>query len=151
MQGLSIGKLARSANVSIDTIRFYEKSGVLPQPTRLPSGFRRYSPNDVRRLKFVRHARELGLSLQDIAELLALDEVRDDDAAVEAVARQLLAIERKLQQLQRWRTCLMTLRAHWDDAQRASNSILEFFPEEPIDDEATADVATEASQREGLR
>lgn len=130
MQGLSIGKLARGANVSIDTIRFYEKSGLLPRPARLPSGFRKYSSRDLQQLRFIRRGRELGLSLHDIGELLALDEERDAVAVGATIDRQLQAMDRKLERLRRWRECLLALRGQCDGLQRPSDSIVAYFPED---------------------
>lgn len=102
MHGLSIGKLAKAAKVSIHTIRFYEKSGVLPQPIRRPSGFREYSAVDVLQLQFVREARLLGFSLEEISELLALE--RETGSGVRAiVGRKLKAIDHRIARLQHWR------------------------------------------------
>jgi len=69
---LSIGELARRANVSVQTIRWYEREGLLPAPLRTSGGQRRYDKVALRRLSFIRHARELGLPLSDIRALLAL-------------------------------------------------------------------------------
>jgi MerR family copper efflux transcriptional regulator len=72
MQALSIGQLAKSADVGIDTVRFYEKHGLLPKPQRRESGYRQYTDGDTRRLVFIRRAKELGFSLAEIGELLKL-------------------------------------------------------------------------------
>ena len=64
MSRLSIGQLAKAANVSIHTIRYYEKAGLLPQPARQPYGFRQYAAEDLLQLKFVRQARSLGFPLK---------------------------------------------------------------------------------------
>jgi len=138
MQGFSIGKLARSANVSIDTIRFYEKSGLLPPPERLPSGFRKYTSADLRRLKFVRRGRELGLSLPDIGELLALEEQGDSVAAGESIHRQLRMLDRKLEELERWRDSLKTLAVQLAQPQATSGSILDCFADDPQEAPASA-------------
>ena len=66
---LTIGALARAANVSAKTIRYYEQVGVMPIPRRSPSGYRQYGQRDVHRLLFLRRARALGLSLQDLKSL----------------------------------------------------------------------------------
>lgn len=133
MQGFSIGKLARSANVSIDTIRFYEKSGLLPPPERLPSGFRKYTSADLRRLRFVRRGRELGLSLPDIGELLALEDQGDSAAASESIHRQLRMLDRKLEELERWRDSLKTLAAQLAQPEATTGSILDCFTEDTQD------------------
>lgn len=64
--------LARSAGVTPSAVRYYERVGILPEPTRTPKGYRVYGPDDVERLRFVRRAQELGFSLDEIAGLLAL-------------------------------------------------------------------------------
>lgn len=103
MHGLSIGKLAKAAKVSIHTIRFYEKSGLLPQPIRRPSGFREYSEVDVLQLKFVREARLLGFSLEEISELLALEDETSSAVVRAIVGRKLKAIDQRIARLQQWR------------------------------------------------
>jgi MerR family mercuric resistance operon transcriptional regulator len=69
---LSIGALAQSSGVPIETIRYYERIGLLPTPHRSPSGYRAYTADEVRRLSFVRRARELGFSLSEVRALLGL-------------------------------------------------------------------------------
>jgi DNA-binding transcriptional MerR regulator len=79
----TIGRLAESAGVSIDTVRFYERKGLLPEPARTEGGYRAYSPEDTWRLRFVLRAKELGFTLREIAELLEGD---GDPATVRAAA-----------------------------------------------------------------
>ena len=73
----TIGRLATQANVAVDTIRFYEREGLLPKPSRRASGYREYSLADVKRVQFIRRAKELGFSLEEIRELLTLETDRD--------------------------------------------------------------------------
>ncbi len=73
MQIMTIGKLAKQASVGIDTVRFYEREGLLPEAQRTDSGYRLYSPDDVDRLRFIRRAKNLGFSLDEITELLELN------------------------------------------------------------------------------
>ena len=72
VQTLTIGQLARRAGVGVETIRFYEREGLLAEPERRPSGYRQYHVEAVRRVRFIRHAKELGFSLKEIQELLDL-------------------------------------------------------------------------------
>jgi MerR family transcriptional regulator, copper efflux regulator len=109
MQRLSIGKLAKAANVSIDTIRFYEKSGLLPRPARRPSGYREYSDLDVLQLQFVRRARAIGVSLDEIAELLNLGDEMSAEQVRDAIGRKLAIVNLKLTQLEQWRRSLNAL------------------------------------------
>src|SRR5256884_4225392 len=69
---LSIGQVADAADVNIQTIRYYERRGLFPTPRRTPAGYRQYADEAVARLRFIKHAQELGFSLQEIQELLAL-------------------------------------------------------------------------------
>lgn len=75
---LTIGQLAKRAGVGVETIRFYEREGLLAAPGRLPSGYRQYPPEAVDRVKFLRRSQRLGFTLREAKELLAL---RDDPAA----------------------------------------------------------------------
>ena len=72
MQVLTIGKLASAAGVGVETVRFYERKGLIAAPPRRRSGYRQYPPDTVRRLRFIRHAKELGFTLGEIAELLSM-------------------------------------------------------------------------------
>ena len=68
----SIGQLAKQTDVNIDTIRFYERKGLLPEPERKPSGYRVYNSDSADRLRFIVHGKELGFTLVEIADLLTL-------------------------------------------------------------------------------
>ena len=72
MSSFTIGEVAKRAGIGIDTVRYYERSQLLPKPERRPSGYRQYDATDVQRLSFIRHAKELGFTLDEIRELLAL-------------------------------------------------------------------------------
>ena len=108
---MKIGELARRCDVNIDTIRYYERQGLLPEPNRLASGYRRYLPPDIARLNFVRRAKRLGFTLDEIRELLALSDHRDDDMSElkEAAVTKLVDIEARLVELTRIRDGLHTL------------------------------------------
>ncbi|WP_163647963.1 Hg(II)-responsive transcriptional regulator [Modicisalibacter sp. 'Wilcox'] len=71
---LTIGKLAKAANVHIETIRYYQRRGLLPEPQRPPGSIRRYGNADIDRLTFVKTAQQLGFSLDEIGDLLRLDD-----------------------------------------------------------------------------
>lgn len=99
---LKIGELAEAAGVGVETIRYYERRGLLAQPPRRASGYRQYAPLTVRRVRFIRRAQTLGFTLKEAEELLAL---RVDDerscADVRALARAKLEdIERRVAELQ---------------------------------------------------
>lgn len=98
----TIGELARLTGVKAESIRYYEREGVLPEPERTgPGRYRRYGQSDVERLRFIRRARDLGFSLDEVREMLALaghPEQPCDD--VDRIARARLAqVEAKIEQL----------------------------------------------------
>lgn len=72
MASLTIGQVAKQANVGIETVRFYERNGLIEEPPRRPSGYREYPPETVERIRFIRKSKELGFTLQEIKELLSL-------------------------------------------------------------------------------
>ena len=72
MRGLTTGQLAKAAGVNLETVRYYERIGLIAKPARTSSGQRSYSSEDARHLAFVRRARELGFSIDDIRALLKL-------------------------------------------------------------------------------
>jgi MerR family transcriptional regulator, copper efflux regulator len=108
---MKIGELAKRAQVSIDTVRYYERQGLLPAPQRTASGYRAYGQHDVARLRFVRRAKALGFTLVEIRELLSLSSHREDDmAGMKAAATEKLAdVEARLVELARIRDGLETL------------------------------------------
>lgn len=72
MATLTIGHLAKETGINLETVRYYERRGLLPSPPRNVSGYRLYSPDAARRLRFIQRAKELGFSLREIKELLSL-------------------------------------------------------------------------------
>jgi MerR family copper efflux transcriptional regulator len=108
---MKIGELAQRADVRIDTVRYYEREGLLPPAARLASGYRVYDEMDVRRLRFVRRAKALGFTLPEIRDLLTLSDHREEDmAAMKAAAVDKLAsVDSKLAELNRIRAALQTL------------------------------------------
>lgn len=75
MASLRTAEVARLAGVNIETLRFYERKGILPEPPRRVSGYREYPPETVERVRFVKRSQELGFSLREIQELLSLREI----------------------------------------------------------------------------
>ncbi|MFQ5597993.1 MAG: MerR family transcriptional regulator [Nitrospiria bacterium] len=72
MERLTIGRLAEAAQVNIETIRYYERRGLIPKAPRRRSGYREFSQKDLERIRFIKHAKTLGFTLDEISELLAL-------------------------------------------------------------------------------
>ena len=111
MQTLTISAIAKRAGVGIDTIRYYERSGLLPEPPRRASGYRDYPSETVNQLRFIRRAKDLGFTLDEIGELMSLSVQRDDGVkGVKASAEaKLKVVEAKLKELQRIRLGLKKL------------------------------------------
>jgi MerR family copper efflux transcriptional regulator len=108
---LTIGAVARGAGVGIDTIRYYEREGLLPPPRRRESGYRDYGRDAVHRLKFIRRAKALGFTLEDIRELLALsaDHERGVRNVKQRAEARLAGLEQRIRELQRMRRGLKHL------------------------------------------
>jgi DNA-binding transcriptional MerR regulator len=133
MDSIGIGQLAARAGVSIDTVRYYERSGLLAPQTRLASGYRRYGALQVSRLRFIRRAQELGFSLKDIRELLGLSKQRDVGRVKRAAENKLAEVEERLAALTRVRDGLATLVATCPGHGRAADCpILKALGEETI-------------------
>lgn len=103
---MKIGELARKAGSNSETVRYYERIGLLPRPGRTDSNYRDYSSRDVERLSFIRHARGLGFELADIRSLIDLAEQPERDCSeVDSIAsRHLEAVQTKISQLERLRS-----------------------------------------------
>ena len=109
MDSIGIGTLAKRAGVSIDTVRYYERGGLLAPKTRLASGYRRYSELEVARLRFIRRAQGLGFSLKEVKELLALSKLRDVARVRRTAQAKLADVEERIAALERIRKGLSDL------------------------------------------
>ncbi len=108
-----IHELAKQTGVPAKTIRYYESIGLLPRPKRAANNYRQYAPSEAERLRFIASARSLGFSLADVAEILA---ARDDGIApcqrvLDAIGRQLVAIDRRIADLLALRDSLRQLQS----------------------------------------
>ena len=110
-ENISTSQLARRGGVNLETIRYYERIGLLPRPPRSRSGYRQFSSESVRRVRFIKRAQELGLSLKEIKDLL---ELRISPRSTRADVRQRAAakiadIEKKVQHLRAMKKALVRL------------------------------------------
>ncbi|WP_460930981.1 MerR family transcriptional regulator [Shinella zoogloeoides] len=105
---LTIGKLAAAAHVGVETVRFYQRRGLLATPRRI-DGIRRYGEADLSRLRFIRQAQTAGFTLEEIRQLLALDAGEDRAAAREMATRRLAELDARLEDLQRAKASLQKL------------------------------------------
>lgn len=111
-QYLKIGELAKRANLSQDTLRFYEKHGLLKPCARSEAGYRLYSADDVLRLRFILSAKEVGFTLNEIHELLALEVTRDKASCEQVktiVDDKILGVARRIAELERIQQSLVAL------------------------------------------
>ena len=106
---MTIGRLAKQDGVNIDTIRYYERNGLIPEPVRRASGYREYEAADASRLRFILRAKELGFTLAEIGELLSLSADRDVRGVKRRAEERLDHVEHKIKELQRVRKGLKTL------------------------------------------
>ncbi len=130
---LTIGKLASAAGVNAQTIRYYERSGLVPAPQRTPAGYRQFGPDELRRLRFIRRAQGLGFSLTEIRELLGLrvHEPRSCGAVARRVEEKVDATERKIRELQALLRALKRLSASCSARERTADCpILEALVED---------------------
>jgi DNA-binding transcriptional MerR regulator len=109
MSRMTIGKLAAAEGVGVETVRFYQRRGLLPQPERRGSGYREYSDADRSRLVFIRRARRLGFTLGEIAELLGPAEAQSTTEIQTAAQAKLAAIDEQVRELMRQRCRLRQL------------------------------------------
>ena len=100
-EAVQIGKAAKQAGISVDTIRFYQKLGLIEIPSRSAGGYRLFDGKRIQDLKFVRHAQELGFSLTEIGELLALRQKHHACSEVQAMLKGKLAdVREKIKSLE---------------------------------------------------
>jgi Hg(II)-responsive transcriptional regulator len=111
MRTMTSGKLARAAGVKVETLRYYERMGLLPEPARRPSGYRQYTAEDLAAVRFIKRAQGLGFSLREIADLLALRVDAETSCAEvrERAEAKLADVEAKIADLDRIRGALARL------------------------------------------
>lgn len=107
----TIGAVAKRVGVAIDTIRYYEREGLLPEPQRRASGYRSYGDDAIAQLRFIRRAKNLGFTLEEIRELLALstDRQRGVKAVKQRAQQRLAAIDERIAELHKVRDGLAQL------------------------------------------
>lgn len=123
MEGLTRGELAKNAGVNIETIRYYERLGLIPEPLRTKSGYRVFSPEMVRRIRFIKRSQDLGFTLSEINQLLTMTESGGNGCREvrEFASHKIKEIELKIRDLQNIKNVLQDLSSKCSD-------------ERPIDD-----------------
>lgn len=112
MKTLTIGQLAKRSHVTVETIRYYERRGLIPNPPRRPSGYRQFSQTDLERMRFIKHAQSIGFTLKEIAEMLAL---KVEDSATcgdvtQKIDAKLIDVAGKIKTLLRMKDTLIKLK-----------------------------------------
>ena len=114
MSELTIGSLAEEAGVNVETIRYYQRRGLLPEPDKPAQGYRRYDATTVKRVRFIKRAQALGFTLEEIGGLLKLDEAHACAETRELASHKLQTIETKLADLVAMRKALTALLCQCD-------------------------------------
>lgn len=131
MVALTISELAGAAGVGVETVRFYQRKGLLPDPRPSRSGGapgrRHYGPDEVARLRFIRSAQNAGFTLAEIAELLALDSTHDRARAQEMAQARIAALDARISELEAARRSLSRLARECAAGQGGPCPIIEAF------------------------
>ena len=127
MDSLTIGQLAHEAGVHLETIRYYQRRGLLAQPKRPARGVRRYSIEAVKRLGFIRRAQEVGFTLDEVRTLLKLGETPNCRGARELAADKLSHVEARIANLDRMRIALRSLITQCDAGGARRCAIIDAF------------------------
>jgi MerR family transcriptional regulator, mercuric resistance operon regulatory protein len=123
----TIGGLARAAGVGVETIRYYQRRGLLAEPARPPGEIRRYGEQDLKRLRFIRRAQAAGFTLEQIGELLALDRTDDRARVRELATERVAALDERIEELGRSRAALERLRSTCESGRKGPCPIIEAF------------------------
>ena len=116
---LTVGELAKAAGVHVETVRYYQRRGLLATPERRYGTIRRYTDADHNQLRFIRRAQHLGFTLEEIAQLLALDALRDRDRARTLAEIKVADLDARIVDLQAMRRVLVERIAHCAHGQSA--------------------------------
>ncbi|NTS65820.1 MerR family DNA-binding protein [Sphingomonas sp. HHU CXW] len=132
MADVTIAGLAREGGVGVETVRYYQRRGLLKTPERpegsgANGGIRRYTADDVRRLRFIRSAQAAGFTLEQIGELVALDATDDRDRARQLANERIAALDAKIKELERVRVSLQRLAHECGSGTNGACPILKAF------------------------
>ena len=142
---LKIGEVARRAGVGVETLRFYERSGLLDQPARTEGGYRLYDAEALRTLEFIRRAQTLGFTLEEIKRIIAESRAGQSPCAEvrEIVRRRLADLDEQMAQMRRYRNALAVTLNQWDEKGGAEGDFCGLIE--------TSEINTAAPERNNLR
>ncbi len=126
MANLTIGTLAKSSGVGVETVRFYQRKGLLVEPARA-GGIRRYDERHVERIRFIKKAQAAGFTLAEIASLIALDSTEDRRTAHELASARLELLDRRISELKDARNALSRLVAECGNGRSGPCPIIASF------------------------
>jgi MerR family mercuric resistance operon transcriptional regulator len=118
IEKMTIGRLADAAGVNVETVRFYQRSGLIDEPARPHAGYRTYGEECIRRIRFIKRAQLLGFTLDEIMSLLKLEGSLACTSTRDLAARKLAMVESKLTDLQAMKTALTGMVARCDSEER---------------------------------
>lgn len=125
MRSLTVSQLAKRASVKPTTVRYYERRGLLPVPSRTISGYRLFPDEAVRRLRFIKHAQDIGFSLKEIDELLHCMAGKRSSSDVCAMTRvKIAAVDQKILRLKAWKKQLQRLAGSCDRKGTAEDCVI---------------------------
>jgi MerR family transcriptional regulator, mercuric resistance operon regulatory protein len=105
----TIGAIARQAGVNVETVRYYQRRGLVPEPAKPIGGIRKYAPEHVQRLRFIKRAQQLGFSLEEIAELLSLEDGLHCREVEKIAGQKLATVRERIAQLETMEGALAAL------------------------------------------
>jgi MerR family mercuric resistance operon transcriptional regulator len=123
--------LAREGGVGVETVRYYQRRGLLPEPKRIGAAIRRYGPEDIQRLRFIRSAQIAGLTLEEIGELLTLDALRDRSTARAIAKKRIAALDARIAEMIAARDALKRLAESCGRRAKGLCPIIEAFTARP--------------------
>ena len=132
MDHLTIGALAKAANVHVETVRYYQRRGLMLEPKRQLGSVRRYGEEAVKRLRFIRRAQELGFTLEEVKILVRLGETPNCRDAQSLASRKLHLVESRLEDLRRMRSALQTLVTQCENGQKRSCPVIDTLSREDV-------------------
>lgn len=132
MSDMTIARFAASAGVGVETVRYYQRRGLMPTPRRPDGGVRRYDAGDVRRLRFIRQAQTAGFTLAQIAELLQLDSGHDHARARALAGSRIAALDARIAELEAARTALVRLTEACAGGEGGPCPIIAAFTGDPV-------------------
>lgn len=147
MKPVTISRLARACGTGVETVRYYQRRGLLPVPPRNPGGIRRYGHEEFRRLRFIKSAQAAGFTLEQIGELISLDASHDRSRARALAEQRIAALDGKIAELQASRDALQRLAKACGAGARGPCPIISSFVPESQPERPGRELRTNSARR----